>query len=329
MAVVDSWWIMPELIAKLVRALRPVAHGSLIIHLLGGCQRASEIEPADTQPTTAEKSLAPTAVRTSPPGNVDVQPPPPTVSPVMAQSTAPVTSTAKVIDVPAGSVTVDDKRISVGAFAMDRTEVTVEGYARCVAAKMCSPAAQDDIACNWPDRKVKATHPINCVTVKQAKAYCEWRGQRLPTAPEWQLAAGGPDHRHFPWGASHPSNLWVTELAEGEEYAPGPARHNLCWVGDDTAKGEKYPTSTCKVGSFPAGNTPLGIADLAGNVAEWTSSTKKLAGGLRYLVKGGGYNFDPLGRLQVSVADEMLHDDEHFAPDVGFRCATAKATPEP
>lgn len=318
---------MSEMMGKVVRVLRAVARGSFIIHLFGGCQRPTEIEPADTRTTTSEKSLEPTTVRTSPPSHVDVQPQPPTVSPVVAQSTAPVTSTAKVIDVPAGAVTIDDKRTSVAAFAMDRTEVTVEAYARCVAAKKCSPAAQDDIACNWPHRKVKAEHPINCVTVKQAKAYCEWTGQRLPTAPEWQLAAGGPDQRHYPWGAKQPSNLWVTELGEGEEYAPGPARHNLCWVGDDTAKGEKYPTSTCKVSSFPTGNTPSGITDLAGNVAEWTSSTKKLAGGLRYSVKGGGYNFDPLGRLQVAVDDESLHDDEHFAPDVGFRCATARAHP--
>jgi formylglycine-generating enzyme required for sulfatase activity len=320
---------MSKLMVKLVRALRAVTGGQLIIHLLGGCQRPSEVERADTRPNTAQRSLEPTTVRTSPPSDGDEQARRPTVNPAARQSTVPVTSAAKVIDVPAGSVTVDDKRTPVSAFAIDRTEVTVEAYARCVTAKNCSPAGQDDIACNWPDRKVKAAHPINCVTVKQAKAYCEWMGQRLPTAAEWQLAAGGPEKRYYPWGASQPSNLWVTELAEGEDYAPGPARHNLCWVGDDTAKGEKYPTSTCKVGSFPAGNTPLGIADLAGNVAEWTSTTKKLAGGHRYSVKGGGYNFDPLGRLQVAVADETLQDDEHFAPDVGFRCAAATATPNP
>jgi hypothetical protein len=39
--------------------------------------------------------------------------------------------------------------------------------------------------------------------------------------------------------------------------------------------------------------------------------------------------FDPLGRLQVAVTDESLQGDEHFAPDVGFRCVTATAAREP
>lgn len=310
---------------KLFRTLDVVAPGLLIIHLVGGCQRSSDVEPTDTRPSTVKTGLGPTPVRTSPPSDTDTQP----KLPLPARPSAPVTNTAKVVDVPAGGVTIDGNPVSVGAFAMDRTEVTVAAYAQCVAAKKCSPAGQDDIACNWPDRKSKAQHPINCVTVKQAMKYCEWNDQHLPTAPEWQLAAGGSEKRYYPWGAAHPSNMWITDLAEGEEYQPGPARHHLCWVGDGTAKGEKYPTSTCKVGSFPAGNTPSGIADLAGNVAEWTSSTKKRAGSIRYSVKGGGYNFDPLGRLKVAVEDELLHDDEHFAPDIGFRCATAKPAPKP
>jgi iron(II)-dependent oxidoreductase len=197
-------------------------------------------------------------------------------------------------------------------------------------AKKCSPAAQDDLACNWQKRKTKGTHPINCVTVKQAKQYCEQNDQRLPTVAEWQLAAGGPEGRYYPWGAAHPSNMWVTELAESEEYAPGPARHDLCWIGDNTAAGETYPTATCKVGSFPGGNTPSGIADLAGNVAEWTSTTvKQPHGTVEYLVKGGSYKFDPLGRLHVAVQDSEAFDDEHQACDIGFRCVTAEPTAHP
>jgi hypothetical protein len=305
---------------------RAVVCGVLMASVPAGCQRSSEAVPGEARATSDRKSLAPMPAQTSAPENADSQDPPPAVRP--AVHAQPAASTTKVIEVPLASMTIDGRIIQVDTFAIDRTEVTVAAYAHCVAAKECSPAEQDDIACNWPKRKAKAEYPINCVTAEQAKKYCEWNGQRLPTAPEWQLAAGGPEQRYYPWGGAHPSNLWVTELAAGEEYAPGPARHNLCWAGDDTAKGEKFPTWTCKVGSFPAGNTPSGIADLAGNVAEWTSSTKKLAGGIRYSVKGGGYDFDPLGRLQVAVTDEVLHDDQHFAPDVGFRCVTAKGAPQ-
>lgn len=87
----------------------------------------------------------------------------------------------------------DGERIDVASFAIDRTEVTTGSYAGCVAEKKCSPASSDDLACNWPKRESMTDHPINCVTVEQAKTYCAQGGQRLPTAAEWQLAAGGPE----------------------------------------------------------------------------------------------------------------------------------------
>jgi sulfatase-modifying factor enzyme 1 len=196
--------------------------------------------------------------------------------------------------------------------------------------KKCSPAASDDIACNWPKRKAKGEHPINCVTVEQAEAYCAYESARLPTVAEWQLAAGGPEKRPYPWGSTHPSNIQVTEPPAGGAYGPGAARHYLCWSGDGTDR-EKYPTWTCPVGSFPAGNTPSGISDLAGNVAEWTSTTVKLPHGpVHHVIKGGGYNFDGLGRLEVAVEDSETHGSGHQAPDVGFRCVTGtKAEAQP
>jgi hypothetical protein len=47
----------------------------------------------------------------------------------------------------------------------------------------------------------------------------------------------------YPWGAEHPSNAQVTEPPPGGAYGPGPARHNLCWSGDETDR-EIYPTWT-------------------------------------------------------------------------------------
>ncbi len=197
---------------------------------------------------------------------------------------------------------------------------------RCVAGKQCTPAATDDIACNWQKRETKVEHPINCVTAEQAMAYCAYKGARLPTVVEWQLAAGGAEKRIYPWGAAHPSNVQVTEPPPGGAYGPGPARHNLCWSGDGTDR-EKYPTWTCPVGSFPAGNTPSGISDLAGNVAEWTGTMVKLPHGpIHHVIKGGGFNFDGLGRLEVAVEDSETHGAGHQAPDLGFRCVTGPKT---
>jgi formylglycine-generating enzyme required for sulfatase activity len=99
-------------------------------------------------------------------------------------------------------------------------------------------------------------------------------------------------------------------------------------LGRGRFRESEYPTGTCPVGSYTAGNTPSGIADLAGNVAEWTgTSIKQPHGSVEYLIKGGGYTFDKLGRLEVAVEDSAAFDDEHQAADVGFRCVTRKAAP--
>jgi formylglycine-generating enzyme required for sulfatase activity len=64
---------------------------------------------------------------------------------------------------------------------------------------------------------------------------------------EWQAACRGIDGRLYPWGDD-----------------PAPARCN-CWHAEDLG----VPSS---VGIYVDGATPEGVCDLAGNIAEWTSS---------------------------------------------------------
>jgi formylglycine-generating enzyme required for sulfatase activity len=70
----------------------------------------------------------------------------------------------------------------------------------------------------------------------------------LPLEEQWELAARGREGRRYPWGAEEPT----------EERA-----NFVMKVGAPTP-----------VGLFPAGNTPEpeGVADMAGNVWEWTRS---------------------------------------------------------
>jgi formylglycine-generating enzyme required for sulfatase activity len=114
-------------------------------------------------------------------------------------------------------------RETVSDFDLGRTEVTTAAYRQCVAAGACSTpvgmspdefprdkACQDALAneCNFT-RSDREEHPINCVTLAQAEAYCHWREERLPTEAEWELAARGTVARSRPWGKSP----WTTGRA--------------------------------------------------------------------------------------------------------------------
>lgn len=274
---------------------------------------APACEHPRTEPANGQESSAP-SVSTTPGG-------PQTSAAALKQSSAADVSIASAAAalVPAGSVAMGGRLISVPAFYMDRTEVTVRKYQACVSSGRCS-ATPSEGDCNAGQLQSRADHPINCVTQVQARAFCAVRGARLPTQAEWQLAAAGPEGRTYPWGDALPSLLWVTQPKDGA-YAPGPARHNLCWQGDGTVSQENYPKSTCPVGSFRAGDTPSGISDLAGNVWEWTSD--KLTppdGEATYVLKGGGFGYDRLGALEVRTTDTGAYEEDFFGPDIGFRC---------
>ena len=128
----------------------------------------------------------------------------------------------------------------------------------------------------WDDSKWgRATRPVVGVSWYEAAAYCNWLRSRLvdselpfrvwregkpgieslaqqhvvarlPSEAEWEKAARGPDGLRWPWG-----DEWQEDRANTEEAHLG---------------------ETSAVGSFPAGASPYGVLDLAGNVWEWTRS---------------------------------------------------------
>ncbi|MDB4929658.1 MAG: hypothetical protein JWM10_2142, partial [Myxococcaceae bacterium] len=84
--------------------------------------------------------------------------------------------------------------VSVGPVAVDRTEVTVGAWRRCVAAGMCAEPI-DPLGAMRRDAL-----PVVNVTHAQAARYCAFAGSRLPTDAEWTLAARGVEGRAAPWG---------------------------------------------------------------------------------------------------------------------------------
>jgi sulfatase modifying factor 1 len=135
--------------------------------------------------------------------------------------------------------------VTVRAFELDLTEVTVAQYRICVTMGAC-PAPRSGDLCNFGPYG-KDDHPVNCVDWFEAAAYCQWASKRLPTEAEWEYAARGREGRAYPWGDA------------------APARQ-LCWNRWDSRAG------TCPVGRYPQRESPFRVEGLAGNVSEWTST---------------------------------------------------------
>ena len=149
-------------------------------------------------------------------------------------------------------------------------------------------------------------YPVVGVTWKQAVAFCHWRTNnsnfyldkgnkrdekidgiyRLPTEAEWEYAARGNSKTNamYPWGSPY------TRTKEGRllaNFKPGRGDY----FGSDAKNDNIY---TSKVQSFPENGYKL--YDMAGNVAEWTSS----------VYYEGGYNFmgDFSPDLQYNAKEE-------------------------
>ena len=136
--------------------------------------------------------------------------------------------------------------IYLDAFYIDKYEVTNADYRR--FTKMLKrrepmiPVFEDDVNLLKGDDQ-----PVVGVTWLDAKAYCQWAGNRLPTEAEWEKAARGEDGLIWPWG---------------DEFNPKAVN------GRGEADGYKY---SAPVGSFELGRSPYGLYDMSGNVSEWVA----------------------------------------------------------
>jgi formylglycine-generating enzyme required for sulfatase activity len=148
-------------------------------------------------------------------------------------------------------------------------------------------------------------HPVVQVSQRDATAFCAFHGLRLPGDAEWEYAARGGDRRRYPWGDEAPRQAGEPRLANF-----GTVQ---CCAPDE---GDGY-ARTAPVGSYPAGASPFGLLDMAGNVWEWTSEEHPTEPG-EIAIRGGGWGNNPYC-LRVSYRHA---NPPHFSLDmVGFRCA--------
>jgi len=136
--------------------------------------------------------------------------------------------------------------VQLSAYYIDKTEVTQGAYKKCVDAGVCS-----DPGCNW-NPSGTPNRPVVCVDWNDAIAYCTWAGKRLPTEAEWEKAARGTDGRKYPWG-NQTATCEYAVINDGSDYGCGT---DSTW-------------DVCS--KSPAGDSPYGLCDMAGNVWEWVS----------------------------------------------------------
>ena len=171
---------------------------------------------------------------------------------------------------------------SASAFLIDTYEVTNAEYQRFVTATGHRAPP------HWVNQQYWAGQgqlPVVNVTWDDAAAYAAWRGVRLPTEIEWEYAARGTDGRTFPWG-----NEFSRQNAN---YGENPV---------------------VPVGQFPAGASPFGVLDMAGNVAEWTQDYYRPYPGFdRYIL------VDPRTPERYDESRYLIADNPFTAPAETYR----------
>lgn len=172
------------------------------------------------------------------------------------------------------------RRVYVGAFRIDRYEVTNADYESFVRETGHRPPANANPAVTLWENGAPipgiADHPVVNVGWEDAAAYCRWRGNRLPTEAEWEKAARGTDGRRYPWG-----NGWDERMANSASFWAGRTiefrsaeEWDAFWVKGEGARiarerGAKGEVLTLPIGSFPQAVSPYGLFDMVGNASEW------------------------------------------------------------
>jgi formylglycine-generating enzyme required for sulfatase activity len=209
--------------------------------------------------------------------------------------------------------------VTLASYSIDRFPVTNAQFAQFLNAVVKPGTRERLYDFDDPDARIRLSegrwradkgyenHPVNEMPWGGAVAYCKWQGKRLPTEAEWEKAARGVDARRYPWG---------NDLPDARR-----ARHGAGW------------NQTAPVDATPAGASPYGVRDMAGNVWEWVSSAYRpypyraddgredLKPGPVRGTRGGGHSS---GAQELTTTHRGAHVSRNPAAghhNIGFRCA--------
>lgn len=198
--------------------------------------------------------------------------------------------------------------VILSTFFIMKHEVTNLEYQKCVQAGVCSmPLVKEEGPTSlYPDPQYGAW-PVVGVDWFQAETYCQFINARLPTEAEWEKAARGREAFRFPWGNEDPACNLLNMSGCLEEL------------------------DTEHVVAYKEGVSVYDLADMAGNVREWTadwyapdyypisdlySPTGPAEGKLK-VTRGGAWDD---GIENVRTAARIPMDPKEKSEDVGFRC---------
>ena len=217
----------------------------------------------------------------------------------------------------------------VAPFCMDKNEVTVARYRKCVDAGACEePQAYEkhrEPLCNWkhPDPS-HDTHPVNCLPDREAAiAFCAFDGGKaIPTDAQWERAArGGPHLWKWPWGDSRPTQDQAN--LGGTKYCSSELHVTMCG-GSLPGYGTGHFDGTAPVGSLPKGDNPWGVHDLIGNVGEITHGEVDHGfgpgGSTGPAMRGGCFGDTYWPAVELDIDLEILAQDAR----AGIRCVKVR-----
>ncbi len=246
--------------------------------------------------------------------------------------------------------------VEIVAFALDRTPVTNDAFARFVAAtgyvttaERAEPAGSAvfemttgpvdlrdpsnwwrfSAGASWREPEGpgsglegRGLHPVVHVAFDDALAFARWCGKRLPDEAEWEVAARG--------------GLGAATYAWGEEFMPAGRLMANVWIG-------AFPwyfardgaPATSAVATYPAGG--YGLHDMIGNVWEWTTTPLQApkpcgcapppegggvaANDVALVLKGGSWLCAGEYCARYRPAARIALSPDSTTGHVGFRCA--------